>query len=243
VRTLERAWEEKLRELERLEREYETRPRPKLLTLTADEHQKILNLAQDLPALWHAQTTTNQERKQLLRLLIKDITLKKDIATIHIAIRWQTDEVTSLDIERPHRSSETRKNKQPLITYVRQLAKTHTDHQIVDILNQKGIRSATGKIFNVSMIRWIRWTYNIPLTCLGGPTEKRLERRSDGLYSTQATANRLGVTISTIIRWCKEGKLDGKQDVAHGPWWIQLDPKIAKELRQPLPPMRHRTGG
>ena len=31
-------------------------------------------MAEDLPALWHAPTTTPAERKQLLRLLLKDVT-------------------------------------------------------------------------------------------------------------------------------------------------------------------------
>jgi hypothetical protein len=36
------------------------------------ERGRILSLADDLPALWQAPTTTVIERKHLLRLLIKD---------------------------------------------------------------------------------------------------------------------------------------------------------------------------
>src|SRR3954452_22779433 len=36
---------------------------------------KILALARDLPRLWHAPTTQAKDRKRLLRLLIKDITV------------------------------------------------------------------------------------------------------------------------------------------------------------------------
>jgi hypothetical protein len=115
VRTLERTWEEKLREVERLKREYDTRPRPKLLTLSATDRQNILSLAKDLPALWNAATTTNQERKQLLRLLITDVTLSKTNTTIRIVIRWHTNASTAIEIPRPLRSCEQRKASPVLI--------------------------------------------------------------------------------------------------------------------------------
>jgi len=155
TRTLERAWEEKLRELERIEREYQTHPRPKLLTLTEPERQRILDLAKDLPALWNAETTTNPERKPLLRLLIKDVTLKRKPRSIDITTRWQTEAVTRLAIERPRRVCETRKTDPQFARQIRRLAKTHTDRQIVQILHPKGLRSAMGRSFTMSIVKKI----------------------------------------------------------------------------------------
>jgi hypothetical protein len=39
--------------------------------LTAEERTAITELSQDLPAIWSANTTTNQERKQLLRMAVE----------------------------------------------------------------------------------------------------------------------------------------------------------------------------
>src|SRR5262249_13606741 len=91
ARNLEEDWNEKLASVEQLEREQGavwagTAPR-----LSPDERQRILNLAEDLPALWHAPTTTPAERKQLLRLLVKDVALTKQATTIRVALRWQTE--------------------------------------------------------------------------------------------------------------------------------------------------------
>jgi hypothetical protein len=94
ARSLERDWNEKLAGLERLEREYAAAVPPRPQTMSAEERQRILTLATDLPALWHAPTTTNGARKQLLRYLIKDVTLTKEATTIAIAIRWQTGACT-----------------------------------------------------------------------------------------------------------------------------------------------------
>jgi hypothetical protein len=82
ARTLEKDWNEKLAAVEQLERERATSPTGVAVRLSPEERQRILGLAEDLPALWHAATTTPAERKQLLRLLLKDVTLTKEATTI-----------------------------------------------------------------------------------------------------------------------------------------------------------------
>jgi transposase-like protein len=240
VRTLERTWEEKLREVERLQREYDTQPRPKLLTLSAADRQHILSLAKDLPALWNAPTTTNQERKQVLRLLITDVTLSKTNTTIQIIIRWHTNATTAIEIPRPRPSCEQRKASPALIEQIRTLAKTHTDRQIALLLNQQGQKSPTGKPFSHSIVQGLRWTYQITSLCLNHPLHTPCAPRGDGRYPTRAVANLLNVDISTVNLWCHQGKLDGIQEVPHGPWWIHLSPQTITELRQSEPRKRAR---
>ena len=45
------------------------------MTLTAEERTGLATLAQDLPAIWHADTATDQERKQPLRFAIVGVDL------------------------------------------------------------------------------------------------------------------------------------------------------------------------
>jgi hypothetical protein len=87
ARSLEREWNEKLLEVDRMEREYLDLPKPAALMLSAEQCEQIRHLAQDLPALWDAPTTTWAERKQLLRWLIKHVTLSKRGNVIGIDIR------------------------------------------------------------------------------------------------------------------------------------------------------------
>jgi len=77
ARSLERDWNEKLLEAERLQREYAALPKPTALLITPQERQRILALAQNVPAVWQASTTSQAERKQRLGYLIKDVTLTK----------------------------------------------------------------------------------------------------------------------------------------------------------------------
>ncbi len=76
ARRLEQDWNAKLAEIEQLEREYADSPMAKHQPLSDRERAKILALAHDLPALWQAPTTTQTDHKQLLRLLIKEVTLE-----------------------------------------------------------------------------------------------------------------------------------------------------------------------
>ena len=70
---------------------------------------RILALAQDLPAVWHAETTTNADRKQLIGFLIKDVSLTRAETTIEVSIRWQTEACTVLCVPRPRRSCDVRR--------------------------------------------------------------------------------------------------------------------------------------
>ena len=108
-RTLERDWEAKLAEVERLERESATRPSASIRLVDPVERGRILGLARDLPAVWQAGMTTNVDRKQLLGFLIKDVCLTRAEATIEVSIRWQTEACTVLSVPRPRRSCDVRR--------------------------------------------------------------------------------------------------------------------------------------
>jgi hypothetical protein len=44
----------------------------------------------------------------------------------------------------------------------------------------------------------------------------------------------LNVNISTVMAWCRAGRLDGIQAKSHGPWWVVLTPAIIAALRKPV---------
>ncbi len=234
ARSLERDWNEKLAEIERLEREYATLPKPTAHLASPEERQRILSLAQDLPTVWHASTTTHAERKQLLRFLIKDVTITKQETTIYIGIRWQTEALTELEIPRPKPPFEVRRTNPAVVDHVRELAPTHTDRQIAKILNQDEFTPGMGGSFTASKVQWVRYAYHIPTGCPQGPAACPGGQRGDGRYSARAAAELLNVNVSTIADWCKSGRLNGIQEVPHGPRWIKLTPEIIAQLRKPV---------
>jgi DNA invertase Pin-like site-specific DNA recombinase len=70
ARTLERAWEAALSELSRLEAEYERALRERPVAPTQTELAAIRAISADLPALWQADTTTQEDRQTIVRLFV-----------------------------------------------------------------------------------------------------------------------------------------------------------------------------
>ncbi len=203
-------------------------PKPAALTLSAEQRQQIRALAQDLPAVFDAPTTTFAQRKQLLRWLIKDVTLSKRDQRIVIDIRWQTEARTSLSIPRLKKSWEVRQTDQQVVARVRELAPTHTASQIATLLNEEGLPAGLGGSFTASKVDWIRAAYHIPLACPEGPGFCPTGQRGDGRYSALAAAELLNVNVST-----NAGILQSVRAHPHGPRWITLTPEIIAQLRKP----------
>jgi DNA invertase Pin-like site-specific DNA recombinase len=227
ARTLERNWNDKLAELQRLAQEYAALPRPTARLDSPQERQRILALAQDLPTIWHAHTTTHAERKQLFRFLIKDVTLTRQETTVHIGIRWQTEALTELEIARP-----CRRTAPTVVDRIRQLAPTHTDEQIAATLNQEKLTTGKKLPFTENRVRWVRHTYDIPIGPSKRPDAYPKGQRPDGRYTARAAAELLNVDRSTIVAWCKSGRLDAIQVKPRTPWWIKLTPEIITKLSQ-----------
>lgn len=77
ARSLERDWQEKLRVLDPIERDYPEAAPAASSQVSAAQRQGIVDFVHDLPAGWQAATTTHAERTQVVRLLMKDVTLTK----------------------------------------------------------------------------------------------------------------------------------------------------------------------
>ena len=190
-------------------------------------------LAQDLPALWKAATTTQVERKQLIGFLIKDVCLTRTETTIEVAIRWRTEACTILNIARPPRSCDARRTDPAVLARLRVLAADTSDRQIARMLDQEGFRSGTGRPFSTNIVKQLRYSYSISSGCPDQPASSADGYRADGRCSASVAADLLNVTVATIADWCHSGVLDGLQSTSYGAWWILLTPEIIARLSKP----------
>ena len=141
------------------------------LELTEEQKTQMLALAEDLPKLWKSPTTSAQDRKRMLRLLLKDITVERRRAEREavLHVRWQGGAVEDLSVDLPLPAPEKVRYPESMVSRVRTLAKSMTDAQIVATLNQEGVLSAKGKPFTLSMVKWIRGRHEIPAPSLKEP--------------------------------------------------------------------------
>jgi len=156
VRTLESEWNDRLEEVRRLEEEYEEVKRKPPLAMTTQQREKILALSQDLPRLWNAPTTKNSQRKQVFRLLIDDITLRRrdEPWSIEVAIRWKTGAVTRHDA--PRRAPHPQTTAAQTVARVQELMENKTDGEIATALGQEGHRTGTGRPFDARNVCSLR---------------------------------------------------------------------------------------
>ncbi len=106
-------------------------------------------LAQDLEALWQAETTTQAERKQLLRLAMESVQLDgvNRPGWIEIQIRWRSGVVTRLEVKRAQPGEGSLKTPEQAVVRIHELAADCSYAQIAEALNAEGWRTAFGRPF------------------------------------------------------------------------------------------------
>ncbi|RPI92421.1 MAG: hypothetical protein EHM39_13630 [Chloroflexi bacterium] len=154
ARTLEHDWEARLQEQQQLIGEYEHFQRQAPLRLDETQRQQLRSLAEDLPQIWQAATTTWAERKELLRLLVADVTLTRLDRSVQVQLRWHTNQLETFSVALPLRGAVP--IPEPVIERVRALSPTHSDQQVAEILNQEGVSTAQAKPFTAARVLGVR---------------------------------------------------------------------------------------
>jgi hypothetical protein len=235
ARSLERQWEEKLRGVEAVEKEYQTWSYNRRIAITDADREAIVALGSDLPALWQAETTTNAERKQMLRLLIRDVIVdgKRAHGQVWFQINWQTGAHEEFCYKRSVQSYEQSADMEALRQRIRELnAAQQIDAEIASTLNAEGYRTARlHRPFTGNMVWLLREKWDIPTVKINGK-EHNPAQWEDGSYSVEGAAARLGVHPSTIHHWLKVGKLMGYQLAKGMPWKVYLTEEDVTRLQE-----------
>jgi DNA invertase Pin-like site-specific DNA recombinase len=231
ARSLERVWEDRLRQVEQIDAEYESWRRQQPTSLAAADRGQILSLGEDLPKLWGAATAV--ERKHILRLVIKEVILDQRPASGQVWIRvvWQTGAVSEHKVRRTVNSYRNYADIGTLEARVRDLAAAQKiDREIATTLTAESLLSAHGRPFSSGEVHLLRKRWKIPTVKING-TEHNPPQWLDGTYSVQGAAAALSVSTQTLFKWLQKGRLSGRQLARGMPWQITLsNPQIA-ELR------------
>ena len=231
ARSLERVWEDKLRQVEQIDIEYESWRRQQPASLAAAGRAQILSLGEDLPKLWGVASAV--ERKQILRLVIKEVILDQRPACGQVWIRviWQTGAVSEHKIRRNVNSYRNYADIAALEARVRDLvAVQKMDREIATTLNADGLLSAHGRPFSGGEVHLLRKRWKMPTVKING-TEHNPPQWPDGTYSVQGAATALSISPQTVFKWLQKGRLSGRQLAKGMPWQITLSSSQIAELR------------
>jgi hypothetical protein len=203
------------------------------VVLTDANRAQILSLGEDLPRLWNAATTTVAERKQILRLLLKEVALdqRRERGRVWIRIVWQTGAISEHRIRRRVQAYTDYADLDRLEARIRTLnAAQKTDGEIAALLTAEGFVSARGRAFSGGEIHLLRKRWRIATVKING-TDANPRRWPDGTYSVQGAAEALGITPQTVFDWLQKGRLVGRQLKNGMPWQIVLSDQQLADLK------------
>ncbi len=209
ARTLERDWEAALAEQVRLGADHERFRRERPQSPSPAELAAIRQLTTDLPALWRAPTTTNQERQTIVRLLLERllVTVIDGSEQVRLECHWHGGNQTIHTLIRPVARLKALSTYTALIERAAALHRAgHGSTAIAAILNQEAWRPPKRRdTFNPAMVRRL-------LTAAGvvQPSPRRprvLPERQPDEWTIRELAEELGVPQPTLYNWVQTGRL------------------------------------
>src|SRR6266498_3937404 len=238
ARQLEADWEAALAAQQQLREDYDrftrTRPQP----LTPAQQQAIADLAGDIPGLWAAPTTTDADRKQIIRALVEQVTITVAGTSEHVTVTigWAGGHTTHADVVRPVARLEQLSSYPQLVERVRQLAEQgHRAKAIANRLHAEGFRPAKGRQrIGISAITQLLHQ----LGCPRAFTRERIppppgEGPGPHEWWLDDLAAELAMPPITLHSWLRRGWVHARQESRRPYRWIlHADPHQVAELRQ-----------
>jgi predicted DNA-binding transcriptional regulator AlpA len=232
ARGLETEWESRLRDVACAEAELRRKEQQQPGTISDEQLRRMQALGSDLHQVWYATTTTDRDRKQLLRTLLEEVALnlKRAEGHAHLTLRWRGGAITTLDVPVPRFRPQGLHTDEDTIALLRRLAVLYPDEVIAGILNRQGRKTATGERFTANQVGCLRRYRNIPR--FQPPAEP-----PDGeLVTIRKAAQILGMNTSSIHRWLADGFIAGEQVTPGAPWQIRMNEDLRSRVVTQAPP-------
>ena len=232
ARTLEREWEAALGFEQKLEAEHARELARQPARLQAAELDAIRCLAEDVPALWHAPTTTATDRQMIARLMLERVSIRVDANSEHVevACHWAGGVQTRHALIRIVQRFEQLRGFDQMLTEIRTLRQQGCSAAaIAEQLNTAGWRPPKRAAFNASMIQRLALRHKLgsarPVWSSNVPREPGVE------WTLHEAAARLGIHRHTAYHWLRRGTLRGRM-VARGDQQIWIVQMTEAELDQ-----------
>jgi DNA invertase Pin-like site-specific DNA recombinase len=223
ARSLEADWDKALTALATAQGELTRREARRPIALTAAERAAVLALGENLDGVWSAPSTTDKDRKQLLRTLLEEVVLtlaeQGGSRRAELTIRWKGGVISKLTVPLKRAQPKIR-TSDDTIDLIRRLAAHHPDAVIAGILNRQGRRTARGLSYTASRVQSLRHHWRIPCH-QPDPNPQEGE-----LVTVAEAAAALGLAPSTLHRWLTDGFIAGQQTTPGSPWRIRLSEQL-----------------
>ena len=239
-----------------MEEEYARFRQTQPTALTHRELDQIRGLARDLPALWHAPTTTPSDRQQIIRFLVERVEVAVEGVSdrVRVTITWAGGQQTRHEVTRPVARYEQTADFDRLMARVRELRASGLSFAaIAGHLNAEGYRPPKGaERFDGDMVGRVL-KHRTPGWKPQAKNRKGVLEKDE--WFVVDLAMRLGIPKNTLHAWIRRGwvrhhhltgyrapcvcwadtdelrRLQRLRQTPHG-WW---DPALPEKLTVPKP--------
>ena len=182
----------------------------------------IESLAGDIPALWRAETTTVQDRQEVVRHLVERVVVAVQGETewVDLAIHWAGGFVSRHEVRRPVSRVEQLRDYAELMRRVAELhGAGRTSRQIAEALNREGFRPPKRReTYNAAMVQLLLARRGHP-----GPRPEELtgdDPRGNDEWWLSDLSRELGMPQPTVHSWIRRGWIRGRKLPGVGGRWI-----------------------
>ena len=222
ARQLAKDWEQKLAEEKGLKEEYQRFLLSKPRLLSASERESIRRLAADIPELWSAASTTNTERKEIVRQVIEGVVVEVegDSERVGVHIEWAGGRRTTAVVIRPVSNFENLSYYSELCERVRELASRGLDSTLIaQRLDAEGYRSP--KLVEGFGHQGVQKL----MRRLGLCQRERRQQPPQGLLGEHEwwlgeLAGRIQMPKQTLYTWVRRGWVSSRQLQDHARRWV-----------------------
>jgi excisionase family DNA binding protein len=189
------------------------------------DKEVLLSLAQDLPVVWNAAMTEMRLKQRIVRILIHEIVADVDDANqeIVLLIHWAGGRHSELRVKKNKTGQHKHCTSLEAIEVIRQMSEGHTDEQIATTLNRLGFQTGPGHTWTDQRVYSARRYHHLPAFD---------PQRTTGFLTLQQTAERLGVSATTVRRMIERKKLRANQVVPCAPWQISVEELDSEAIQE-----------
>jgi DNA invertase Pin-like site-specific DNA recombinase len=237
ARQLAQDWEATLTAQRQLQEDYDRFLHEHPRRLSGAEREAIRQLAQNIPALWQAPTTTMADRKEIVRQVVHRVLVAGEGTSerLQLTIEWVGGGTTAGNTTRPIRNIEHLSYYPQLCNRIRTLAQAgHPAGQIAERLEQEGYRPPK------CAERFSRPAVLELMQRLGVHKPRTRRRATLAVHEWWVSdlARTVGIPKTTLHPWRKRGWLQARWHAQTQRWMVWADGAELERLKQrhALPP-------
>jgi hypothetical protein len=228
---LESRWNAALHKVSEVEDRFRQIEATSQLSLKIPDKETLISLAQDLPAVWNAETTDMRLKQRIVRILIREIVVDVDDSSSEIImmVHWAGGRHSELRVKKNLTGHHRRRTSLEAIEIIRQMAGRFPDHQIAATLNRLGLKTGSGNNWVELRVRTARSYHELP------PYDPKFRQN---LLTLEEVSERLGLSHKIVRRLIDSRIITASQVVPLAPWEIPAEAIRSEQVLREIAAVR-----